>query len=205
MLAEILVYFISLSVIALLIFWRFWFLRDPERKIPEGRNIVSPADGEILKIINVKDSELNMQKGHLGRIHSATKEIGRQTKVISIFMSPFDVHYNRAPVSGKIISVKHTKGKFFSAFNFEKSLENEKNEIVIKNRGLGKIKVIQVAGFLARRIVCFAKKNNNVAKGGKIGLINLGSQCVLIMPQRARIKVKEGERVLAGSTILGVY
>jgi len=118
-------------------------------------------------------------------------------------MSPFNVHINRAPADGKIISVRHEKGKFFAAFNLEKSLMNEKNEIAIENRIIGKIKVIQIAGFLARRVICNVKKDEKVNKGQRIGKIVLGSQVSLILPAKnVSITAKKGQKVSAGKTII---
>ena len=116
-------------------------------------------------------------------------------------MSPFDVHINRAPINGKIKSVKHTDGRFFEAFNLEKSLKNEKNEIIIQNKEM-KIKVIQIAGFLARRIKCFVKVNQKVNKGQKIGMIALGSQTMLIIPEGVELRVNLNDKVKAGQTVI---
>jgi len=208
MLNRIIIY-IALIIYTLLIlfllYWRLYFLRDPKREAPKGRNVVSPADGKILKITLVKKSYQKINKGFLGRIYTTTKDIAPITRIISIFISPLDVHYNRSPIEGKILTVKHTKGTFFPAYDLEKSLQNEKNEITIKNKSIGKVKIIQIAGFLARRISCYVKKNQNVIKGEKIGLINLGSQCILVLPTKVKIKAKEGQHVYAGVTIIGEY
>lgn len=192
-------------ILAFFTYWRLWFLRDPERAAPKGRNIVSPADGKILKVANIKKPIVKVDKGFIGKIYTATKDVASETKLVAIFMSPLDVHYNRAPIEGKVISVKHTKGKFFAANKLEESLQNEKNEIVIQNKEIGKVKVIQVAGFLARRVICYVHKNQNVIKGDKIGLITLGSQCIIIMPKKVKLSVKEGQQVYAGTTIIGEY
>jgi len=121
--------------------------------------------------------------------------------VVSIFMSPIDAHINRAPIAGTIVSVRHTPGKFFAAYDLEKSMMNEKNEIVIRGRNT-KVKVVQIAGFLARRIICRVKKGQSVAKGERIGQIALGSQATVIMPARAKVIVKEGQHVKAGSSVI---
>ena len=128
------------------------FYRDPERKIPKGDNIVSPADGKVISIIDTSKDAIKIKKGFVGKIRVLTKDVANQCYVVSIFMSPLDVHVNRAPIEGTIKSIRHTKGKFFKAYDMEKSFENEKNEIIIQNKNL-KIKVIQIAGFLARRII----------------------------------------------------
>src|SRR3989338_4375974 len=173
------------------------FYRDPERKIPKGNDIVSPADGKVISIIDTSKEVIKVKKGFVGKIRVLTKDVAKKCYVVSIFMSPLDVHVNRVPIEGTIKSIKHTKGKFFKAYDLEKSLENEKNEIVIQNKNL-KIKVIQIAGFLARRIMCRVKVNQKVDKGHKIGFIALGSQTTIILPKNLKLKVKTGDKVKAG-------
>ena len=177
------------------------FYRDPERKIPKGNNIVSPADGRVISIIDTSQENIKVKKGLLGKVRILTKDVAKQCYVISIFMSPLDVHVNRAPIEGTIKSIKHTKGKFFKAYDIENSLQNEKNEILIENKKI-KIKVIQIAGFLARRIICRVKLHQKVNKGQRMGMIALGSQATIIMPGVVKLKVKLGDRVKAGSTII---
>ncbi len=117
-------------------------------------------------------------------------------------MSPLDVHINRAPIEGTAESVKYTKGKFFKAYDLERSFQNEKNEIIIQNKKL-KVKVIQIAGFLARKIICSIRVNQKVNKGQRIGSIVLGSQVTLILPvKKARIKVKSRQKVVGGKTVI---
>ena len=188
-------------------FHRLIFLRNPEREIPKGKNIVSPADGKVIDIIEFKGKDIKIEKGMLGKIKTLTKDIGSQVYIISIFMSPLDVHYNRGPVSGEILSVKHEKGKFLPVMSIANGLVNEKNEVVIKNKDIGKIKVIQIAGFLARRIECFVKKGKKIEKGERFGLINLGSQATIIFSKKKgmKIKVSRGDKVKGGSTILATY
>lgn len=194
---------LAIIVILLLILFLLNFYRDPKRKIPSGDNIVSPADGKIIRILKVRANKIRVSKGVLGKIETLTRGIAKECYVISIFMSPFDVHINRAPIEGKIKSINHENGRYFAAFDLEKSLMNEKNEIVIENKKVGKIKVIQIAGFLARRVVCTARKEEKVNKGQRIGKILLGSQVTLIIPlQKADINVKNGQKVIAGETII---
>mgnify|MGYP001566084057 FL=1 len=196
----------ALAIIAMLALFLINFYRDPERKIPIGNNIVSPADGKIISILTAKKDKTTIKKGFIGRIEAFAGDIAPECIIISIFMSPLDVHVNRSPINGKVISVKHTPGKYFAAFDLKNSLMNEKNEIIIKNGKIGKIKVIQIAGFLARRIICDAKKGGNLRKGQRIGKIVLGSQATLILPsKKVKIKAKEGQKVVAGETILAEY
>lgn len=198
----ILLWIISLFVLFLL-FYKSIFLRDPERKIPFGDNLVAPADGKIINIIKIDKKNLKVKKG-FGRINILCSDIIKEGYLISIFMSLFDVHVNRAPIDGEVLSVKHRKGKFFMAFDIKKSFFNENNEIIIKTR-IGKIKIIQIAGFIARRIECFVEKNQKINKGDKIGRIIIGSQVSLILPKKVKLLVKKGDKVIAGETMLGEY
>ncbi len=189
--------------VLLLILFLLNFYKDPKRKIPLGNSIVSPADGKIIRILKTKNNRIKVDKGLLGKIETLTKDVAKECYVISIFMSPFDVHINRAPIEGKIESIKHEKGRYFAAFDLKKSLMNEKNEIIITNKKIGKIKLIQIAGFLARRIVCSISEDKKVNKGQKIGRIVLGSQVTLVLPsKKIKLKVKNKQKVTAGNTII---
>lgn len=200
--AILIVLIIFLSIVLFLLN----FYRDPKRKIPKGNNIVSPADGRVIQILRVKNKDnLKINKGLLGKIKTATKEIGKDCYLISIFMSPFDVHVNRAPIEGKIKSIKYTRGKFFAAYDLKKSLQNEKNEIIIYNNKIGKIKVIQIAGFLARKIKCIVKENQKINKGQKIGSIVLGSQVSLIIPAKVKLKIRLEDKTKAGETVIADF
>ena len=189
-------------IIAVILFILFLlnFYKDPKRETPKGSNIVAPADGKIISIIRTSKNNVKIKKNVIGRIKILTRDVAGQCYVISIFMSPLDAHINRAPIEGIVKSIKHTKGTFFKAYDFDKSLENEKNEILIQNKKL-KVKVIQIAGFLARRIKCYVKKNQKVNKGGKIGMIALSSQTTLIIPAGVDLKVNLNQHVKAGETI----
>src|SRR3989338_2900827 len=191
---------IIIAAFILLILFLINFYRDPERKIPKGNNIVAPADGKIISIIDTSKKSIKIKKGFIGKIKTLTKDVAKQCYVISVFMSPFDVHVNRSPVDGIVKSVKHTKGKFFRAYELEKSFENEKNEITIQNKKI-KVKVVQIAGFLARRIKCCIIKNQKVNKGARIGMIALGSQATLIIPKGVDLMVRVNDKVKAGETI----
>ena len=227
-------WFLILIIVLALVISSFLlnFYKDPKRIIPKGSNILAPADGKVISIIDMseiakgKNSRVSTQKksaisehdrkslifdtskkivkikkGIIGKIKTLTKDVAKECYVISIFMSPLDAHINRAPIAGTIKSIRHTKGKFFKAYDLENSFENEKNEIIIENNKL-KVKVIQIAGFLARRIICNAKINQKVNKGNKIGMIALGSQTTLIIPSGVDLKVKVNDKVKAGETII---
>lgn len=193
-------------VILLILFWKFYFLRDPSRNIPSGDNIISPADGKILEMFEYDLSKNDIgviNKGKFGKIKTYLGDVSNEGYVVSIFMSPMDVHINRSPIQGKILMQKHSKGKFNVAYNFWQSLENEKNEILIE--GKFKIKMIQIAGFLARRIESFVNEGDLVVKGQRIGLINLGSQVTLILPKKLKPVVKIGQKVKSGETIIAKF
>ena len=195
---------IILLILLSLLFYKFIFLRNPERKIPSGKNIVSPADGRVILIQKFSNKEIKINKGFVGKIKTLTSDIADKGYIVSIFMNLFNVHVNRSPINGKIISLKHTKGKFYNAADIEKSLLNEKNELIIENKEL-KIKVIQIAGLVARRIICFKKENEKINKGERIGIVKLGSQVTLILPKKINLKVKKGDNVKAGSSIIATY
>lgn len=197
-------------LILMLILFLLNFYRDPDRKIPKGSNIVSPADGKIISIIDTSKSAksaIKIKKGLFGKVKALTQDISNNCYAISIFMSPFDVHINRAPIDGIVKYVRHTRGRFFGAYDMEKSFWNEKNEIVIQNKNM-KIKVVQIAGFLARRIKCYVNKHQKVNKGDRIGMIALGSQVTLIIPRiipkGVELKVKVGNKVKAGETVIAM-
>ncbi|OVE74720.1 hypothetical protein BVX95_01440 [archaeon D22] len=187
-------------------FWKLWFLRNPDRKIPKGEDlIICPADGKVIEVIPFNKTKITFNKGNkriFGQIRTLTKDIATEGYMISIFMNPFDVHYNRAPISGDIKSVMHKDGKLLAVNSVSAGLENEKTETIIQGKKI-KIKVIQIAGFLARRIETFVQPKDKVKKGDVYGLINLGSQVTIITPRNVEIEVKKGQRVKAGETIIG--
>ncbi|MBU0628149.1 MAG: phosphatidylserine decarboxylase [Nanoarchaeota archaeon] len=203
----ILIVFASV-ILLFLLFYLFIFLRDPERGVPIGDNIVAPADGKVIKVIKLENiSEMKIEKGVLGKIKTLVSDTCKEGYLITIMMDIFNVHVQRAPVEGKVISTKYVNGSFKNAVygdKFENGLLNEKNEIIIENRKIGKIKVIQIAGIVARRIVCFVRKNQKINKGQKIGMIKFGSQVCVIFPDKVKLSVKEGDNVKAGETVLGM-
>jgi phosphatidylserine decarboxylase len=164
-----------------------WFFRDPERRAPEGDNIfVSPADGRIIEIRTVTEDKF---------LRSRALEI-------SIFMSPLDVHVNRAPCSGVVESVVHSPGAFISAFKPEASVRNENVAMVLRGSG-GSILVRQVAGAVARRVVCRVRPGDNLTKGQRYGIIKFSSRVDAYLPEETEIKVKIGDSVKAGETVIG--
>ncbi len=164
-----------------------FFFRDPERTTPEGDNIfVSPADGRVIQIQNIVEENY---------LESSAIEI-------SIFMSPLNVHVNRAPCDGTVEAVVHTPGKFLSAFKPEASLKNENIAMLLKS-DYYRVLVRQVAGAVARRAVCRAKPGDVLKKGERYGVIKFSSRLDIYLPEKTEIKVKLGDKVKAGETILG--
>ena len=158
------------------------FFRDPERKIPQEEGIIiSPADGKIMLIEEVA--------GH---------------RLVSIFMSVLNVHINRVPVSGTVVRLDYKPGKFKAAFNREAIDINERFEIEIKSDN-GNVVMHQVAGVLARRIVCRLKVGQDVKIGERFGLIRFGSRVDLFLPSSVKVEVTKGQKVEGGKTIIGRF
>lgn len=165
-----------------------WFFRNPERSAPAGENLViSPADGKVIKIEDVRDHE--MMEGLY--------------KKISIFMNVFSVHVNRVPYAGRIETIRYYEGKFFSANLDKASLDNERNGLVIRLKDGRAIGMIQIAGLVARRIVCWVKEGMMVEKGERFGLIRFGSRVDVFLPPDTTVLVKLGDKVRAGETPIG--
>lgn len=175
---------VALVLLALAGFMAFFF-RDPQRTSPpEAGVIVSPADGRVT------------------RVRPLVPEDPNSPNVISIFLSPFDVHINRSPIAGTITDVTYTRGKFLMATKEESSLINEQNALTIRGEELTVV-CKQIAGVLARRIVCWKRAGDSVALGERIGLIKFSSRTDLILPPNVRLEVAEGARVRGGATIIG--
>jgi phosphatidylserine decarboxylase len=162
-----------------------WFFRDPSREIPVGDNlIVSPGDGVVTEADWV--------------------ETRNGTKLrLSIFLSVFDVHVNRTPVAGTVTLVEQRKGKFLNAMNRDSAMLNEQTLIII-DTGDYEVSFKQIAGLLARRIVCNLKVGDRVERGERMGLIKFGSRVDVLIPAGAELKVAKGMRVKGGSTVLAV-
>ena len=166
------------------------FFRDPERQAPMGEDlVVSPADGKVVSIARVK--------GEPPLLDGAWR--------VSIFLSPLDVHINRTPVEGKIAKVTYQRGKFLAAYKEEASQRNEQNALSIvdsKGRTLG---VVQIAGVLARRIICHAKPGDQLGRGERFGMIMFGSRTDTYLPEGCQVEVTEGQRVKGGESVLARF
>jgi len=179
----------SASVALLLAAFLAFFFRDPERTIPQGeRLILAPADGRIVAVKPFTDWQ---------------GPFGEPLTRVSIFLSVLDVHVNRAPLTAVVNAVTHTPGRFVAAWGEAASAENEQTLIHFASPD-GDVWVKQIAGLLARRIVCRLKPGQKVAAGDRIGLIRFGSRVDCILPAAAELKVRRGQAVKGGSTILGV-
>ena len=165
-----------------------YFFRNPRRKIPDLRNIIlSPADGRIIHVGECEENRFLKEK----------------TLKVSIFMSLFDVHLNRAPVSAKVLHRDYLPGRFLVANVEKSSLLNEQNAVILETEDRFKILLIQIAGFVARRIVCYAKTGDLLRKGEIFGLIRFGSRVDLYLPPEVKPIVKVGQHVKGGESIIG--
>ena len=179
---------IIIFVLTLLLMFCLNFFRDPDRIIPEQDNlIISPADGKIIKIADIED-----------------QKSGKKLKLISIFLSVFNVHANRMPIDGKFNNLNYVKGEFLAAFDHRASDKNERMEISIETK-FGLIKVKQIAGLVARRILCYAKKGQKMSAGDRLGFIRFGSRTDIILPANINLNIKLNQKVFGGETILGKY
>lgn len=160
-----------------------YFFRDPRRSIPlEPGIIVAPADGLITQVV--------------------LADANTSESLVSIFLSPFDVHINRAPIEGEIVDVSYKKGEFMMATKAEARLRNEQNCLTIQGNEIT-LKCTQIAGILARRIVCWKRRGERVKCGERFGMIKFGSRTDLLMPPTVEVVVREGMRVRGGETIIG--
>ena len=165
-----------------------YFFRNPERIAPENAHaVLAPADGKIIYIGNVQEDRLDAEMVK-----------------ISIFMSVFNVHINRVPVSGRVVDTFYKRGKFLDVRDSRSTFENEQSGMLIETAGGAKIMVVQVAGLIARRIVCYAEKGDELVRGERYGLIRFGSRLDVYLPKSTDLRVSMGERTVAGETILGL-
>tara|TARA_B100001939_G_scaffold217775_1_gene187379 strand:- start:470 stop:1096 length:627 start_codon:yes stop_codon:yes gene_type:complete len=177
--------FILLSTLLLIVY----FFRVPNRKIKTSKNVVfAPCDGKIVQIREVEETEFFKQKKIL----------------VSIFMSPLNVHSNHYPIDGNVVYTKYHPGKFLVAWNPKSSTKNERSSVVIENTKIS-VLVRQIAGALARRIVTYSKRNERVTSGEELGFIKFGSRVDLYLPLSTEINVKLNEKVKAKISIIAKY
>ncbi|QPJ63152.1 MAG: phosphatidylserine decarboxylase family protein [Candidatus Nitronauta litoralis] len=195
-------FILPLLAVTVLFFWLNWiipaglsflallfvvnFFRDPERQIPtEPGLVVSPADGKVVEIQDDTDPLLTQPSVR-----------------ISVFLNVFNVHVNRVPVPGRILAIRYNKGKFLNAASHKASLDNEQNALLIET-GPHSVLVKQIAGLIARRIVCWVREGQTMETGERFGLIRFGSRTDIFLPADSKIDVKIGDHVKGGSSILG--
>ncbi|HTP13614.1 MAG TPA: phosphatidylserine decarboxylase family protein, partial [Bacteroidota bacterium] len=165
------------------------FFRDPDRVTPAGeRHIIAPADGKIVEVRQVAEHEF---------LHDRATQI-------SIFMSPLNVHVNRVPISGSVRHTRYVRGEYFAAYEDKASEKNEQMHIGVEN-GFGKVFFKQIAGFVARRIVCPLKVGDTVTAGERFGMIKFGSRVDVFVPANTDVKVTVGETAVAGETVLADF
>lgn len=177
---------VGLTLIPLLLAAFFlWFFRDPARKIPQGEGIiVSPADGKVEEADWIETTS------------------GSRVRV-TIFLNVFDVHVNRVPAEGVITLVEYREGDFLNALKPESAVHNEQTMVTIENPNYT-VSFKQIAGLLARRIVCNLKTGQHVERGQRMGMIKFGSRCDVLLPASVELRVKAGDRVKGGSSVLGI-
>ncbi len=190
-----------ISAVFLLVGWQFiaaffivvtlfiiFFFRNPNRVTPENENaVVSPADGVVIYLGEAHESHLN-----------------QEMLKISIFMSVFNVHINRVPVSAKVVDKFYRPGKFLDVRHERATFENEQNGLVLETAGGTKLVVVQVAGLIARRIVCYPGIGTLLQRGQRYGLIRFGSRLDVYLPKGTEIRLAMGAKTVAGETILGI-
>ncbi len=176
-------------ITALLTLFTLYFFRDPDREIPaQERAVLSPADGKVVELRKFEDD---------------VNPLGEPALRVSIFMSVFNVHVNRIPTNGKILGVSYHPGKFLSANLDKASAENENNKILLETDDGKKLMTVQIAGLIARRIVCWIRENDLVIAGNRFGLIRFGSRLDVYLPYDSQITVQLNQKVRAGESRLG--
>jgi len=186
---------ILLLLVIFLMSFTFYFFRDPERSIPQGyedRMILAPGDGKIVVIDDIINKEDNLYAK------------GEPLKQVSIFLSPLNVHVNRNPTNGIVKYYKYIEGEYLVAFDHKSSDRNERTEIGIEDRMGRKVLFKQIAGFVARRIVCDLDEGDTVKAGERFGMIKFGSRVDILLKPDTEIKVKLNDMVTGGETIVAV-
>ena len=178
---------LALIVLAVTLFILFFF-RNPQRTVPSDENLIlAPADGVVIYQGTVTENHLN-----------------REMTKISIFMSVFNVHVNRAPLTGQVVHRFYTKGKFLDVRDARSTFENEQSGLILEKADGVKIVVVQVAGLIARRIVCYPAIGDTLRRGQIYGLIRFGSRLDVYLPTEVDVRVTMGQKTVAGETVLGI-
>jgi len=164
-----------------------YFFRDPQRIPPNADGFLAPADGKIVQIREIEDDELG------------------KAWQISIFLSVWNVHSQRVPLSGKVLSKKYIPGKFFAAFKHKASKDNEQTSVLFEGEKGNKFKIKQIAGWIARRIINYMEPKKNVERGERLGFIRFGSRVDIIVPEKFKLDVSLGDIVTGNQTIIGRF
>lgn len=167
------------------------FFRDPDRLTPPGDHLVTaPADGKVVAVLDgIREERL----------------LKRECRRVSIFMSPLDVHVNRIPIDGTVIDVARRSGQFHAAYLDKASEFNEQTAVMLEDRRGERIVFVQIAGQLARRIICRLRPGDQVHRAERYGMITFGSRLDLYLPMAVEVRVRVGDRVTAGTTVIGAY
>ncbi len=180
---------VALLIIGLFFIWILWFFRSPSRHITrQGDAFLSPADGKVVIAEKVHESQF----------------FDKDMQQVSVFMSPLNVHLNRYPIDGKVLSYQYFPGKYLVAWHPKSSLLNERNAILMETSGGEQLVVSQIAGTVARRIVCYSQAGEKVKQGDELGFIKFGSRVDLYLPVNVKLQVKPGDKVRAGLSVLAI-
>jgi phosphatidylserine decarboxylase len=165
-----------------------YFFRNPEREVPGDQGaVVSPADGRVIKIEKVREENY----------------LKAEAQKVSIFMSIFNVHVNRIPFSARVVEVGYHPGRFYVASKDKASVSNERQSLLLETEGGKRLLLNQIAGIVARRIVCHAREGDYFKKGQRFGMVRFGSRVELLLPLETELVVREGERIKGGQSIVG--
>lgn len=187
---QTLFHYIAYGIFGLIFLIVLQFFRSPRRKIIANENhVLSPADGKIVVIEKTKEEEF----------------FGDERLQLSVFMSPVNVHVNRYPLDGQVEYFKYHPGKYLVAWHPKSSTDNERTTVVIKNEKRGGVLIRQIAGALARRIVCYSKEGEVVKQGAEMGFIKFGSRVDVFLPPDTKVNVKIGDMVTGGKTVLATW
>ena len=174
-------------LLACITVFSLYFFRDPQRIPPHADGFLAPADGKIVQIMEIEDDELG------------------KAWQISIFLSVWNVHSQRVPLSGKVLSKKYNPGKFFAAFKHKASKDNEQMSVLFEGEKGNKFKIKQIAGWIARRIINYMEPKKNVERGERLGFIRFGSRVDIIVPEKFQLDVSLGDIVTGNQTIIGRF
>lgn len=193
-----------------LLYYYVWFMRLPERNIPQNNQLfVSPANGKVVAVAPWNRESVIITKKKFGAFETWTQDVDTAGTLISIQMNVTNVHFQRSPVDAKVIKENYVKGSFNNAVQMNNEygtrFENEHNEILLETTDGKRFKVIQIAGFVARRIEDFVKPGQTLRQGEVFGVIKLGSQVSIVLPHGVKVKARVGDVVTEGESVLAEF